>query len=136
MTKAKTTTKEKTQTSAPAKQTKAERLKQIAEQKKALLEEQRALRAEQEETKEERKAARKVQSQARKDIIPQKAAIRDLCASVYSTFSKGGSEPVGKLADDLMEAATTLAGTIRSFAEAEKTMEGVTPEVEDEEEEL
>lgn len=110
---------------------KLEELKEISAQKKALADKQKTLRAELDETKEERKEARKVQAQCRKDIIPQKAVLRDLSAAVYGTFSEADVDAVNKLADDIMNAATELAGTIRSFAEAAKE-----PEVEAEDEEI
>ena len=103
---------------------KLDQLKEINAQKKALADQQKALREELDATKEQRKEARKVQAQARKDVRDEKAAIRDLSANIYEQFSKGDSESIGKLADDIMEAATALSTTVRKFAEAAKEAEG------------
>lgn len=110
---------------------KLDELKKINEEKKALAAKQKALREELDATKEERKEARKVQAQARKDVREQKAELRDLSAKVYEVFSTGDAEVIGKLADDIMESASELSGTIRKFADAAKD-----PEVESTDEEL
>ena len=102
---------------------KLEELKKINEEKKALAAKQKALREELDATKEERKEARKIQAQARKDVREQKADLRDLAAKVYEAFSTNDPEVIGKLADDIMETASELSGTIRKFAEAAKDPE-------------
>jgi len=100
-------------------------LKAIREEKKVLLEKQRALQAQADKGKDERKAARKVQAQARKDVRDQKSEVRDLSANIYSTFSTGTAEEVNTLADELMEASTTLVETVRSFGVAAEEIEGL-----------
>lgn len=102
---------------------KLDELKKINEQKKELAAQQRALREELDATKEERKEARKVQAQARKDVRETKANLRDLSAKVYEAFSSKDSEVIYKLADDIMETASELSGTIRKFADATKDPE-------------
>lgn len=114
---------------------KLEQLRKINAQKKALLEEQRALREELDANKEERKEARKAQAQARKDVKDQKAKVRDLAASIYTQFSKAEPAEIETLADEIMEAATELAGTVRKFAEAAK-VDHVVDEAETEDDEL
>lgn len=99
---------------------KLDELKKINEQKKELAAQQKALREELDATKEQRKEARKVQAQARKDVREQKADLRDLSAKVYEAFSSNDPEVIGKLADDIMESASELSGTIRKFADAAK----------------
>ena len=111
--------------------TKLEQLKKLNAEKKALAEKSKALREELNATKDQRNEARKSQAQARKDVRTGKASIRDLCASIYNTFSKGTPEEIESLADGIMESASELAGTVRKFAEATKD-----PEVETEDEEL
>lgn len=101
---------------------KIEELKTLNAEKKALNEKQKALREELNANKTERIDARKVQAEARKSVIEQKADLRDLTAKTYSTFSKGSAEDVNKLADEIMEVAAELAGTIRKFAEATVTL--------------
>lgn len=110
---------------------KLDELKKINEEKKALAAKQKALREELDATKEQRKEARKTQAQARKDVREQKAELRDLTAKVYETFSTNDPGVIGKLADDIMETASELSGTIRKFADAAKD-----PEVESTGEEL
>ncbi len=111
------------------------KLKEINAQKKALLEQQRALREELDATKEERKEARKVQAQARKDVREQKAELRDLSAKIYETFSTNDPKAIGELADNIMEVASELSGTVRKFGEAAKAVEGIAEDSEDESEE-
>lgn len=104
-------------------------LKKINAEKKALAEKQKALREELDATKEERKQARAAKSEARKQAREIKGTLRDLTATVLPTFKKGSTEEVEQLADNIMEVASELAGTIRKFAEASKD-----PEVESDEE--
>tara|TARA_R110000851_G_scaffold96792_2_gene209951 strand:- start:32015 stop:32353 length:339 start_codon:yes stop_codon:yes gene_type:complete len=109
--------------------TKQEELKSLTAQKKELADRQKAIRDELNATKDDRKESRKVQAQARKDVKGQKTALRDLTASVKETFKEGDLVAIESLADSIMETATELAATVRSFAEA-----GKEPETEDEEE--
>lgn len=102
---------------------KAEQLKEINAQKKALAERQKTLREELDKTKTERSVARKAQAEVRKEVRDQKSDLRDVTVKVYEVFSKGDSEAVDKLADEIMESATELASTIRKFAEASTTLE-------------
>ena len=99
------------------------KIKEVREQKKALLEQQRELQAEADAGKEERKVARKAQAQARKDVREHKAAVRDISAKIYTTFSEGDSEEVNTLADELMESATSLVSAVRSFGSASEELE-------------
>lgn len=108
---------------------KMEELKKINAEKKALAEKQKALREELDATKEQRKAQRTAKSEARKQAREIKGNLRDLTATVLPTFKKGSVEEVEQLADNIMEVASELAGTIRKFAEASKD-----PEVESDEE--
>ena len=103
--------------------TKAEELKQLNADKKALNEKQKAIRDELNETKAERKEIRTTQAAARKAIRGQKSELRDLTAKIYDQFSEGGAKDLNGLADDIMESATELVGTIRSFAEAAGSLE-------------
>lgn len=108
---------------------KMEELKEINAKKKALTEKQKALREELDATKEQRKERRAAKSEARKQAREIKGNLRDLTATVLPTFKKGSVEEVEQLADNIMEVASELAGTIRKFAEASKD-----PEVESDEE--
>lgn len=108
---------------------KMDELKKINAEKKALAEKQKTLREELNATKEERKEARAAKSEARKEVKGVKADLAKLTASTYDVFSKGSVEEVEQLADNIMEVASELAGTIRKFAEASKD-----PEVESDEE--
>ena len=103
--------------------TQAEELKKINVEKKALNEKQKAIRESLNETKAERKEIRTTQAKARKEIRNQKSELRDLTAKIYDAFSDGDSEALGELADEIMESAGTLVGTIRSFAEAAGALE-------------
>ena len=104
---------------------KSDQLKAINAQKKELADQQKVLRDELNESKTERTDARKVQAAARKAVQGQKAELRDITAKVYESFSKSDSEALGKLADEVVEVATELAGTIREFAEAAAVLEGL-----------
>lgn len=104
---------------------KLEELKKLRAEKKALREQEKALREEVDAGKEERKAARKQQAEARKQVREHKAAVRDLNAKIYSTFSEGNSEEVNELADQIMEANSSLVSAVRSFAEAAEQIENL-----------
>jgi len=107
----------------------AEKLKAITAEKKELAAKQKALREELDKGKDVRKVARGIMAQCRKDVRDQKAKVRDLCAKIYSTFSENDVEAIEELADNIMEAATEVTGTVRKFATALKD-----PEDEDAEE--
>ncbi len=92
-------------------------LKKLNDEKKALNEKQKALREKLNAGKSERAEVRKAQAVCRKDSITQKAAIRELSASIYNTLKSSDKVAINKLADDMMEAAAELSGTIRKFAE-------------------
>ena len=98
-------------------------LKQINAEKKALAEKQKALREELDATKEQRKELRTAKADARKQAREIKGNLRDLTATVLPTFKKGSVEEIEKLADEIMEVASELSGTIRKFAEASKDPE-------------
>lgn len=102
-----------------------DKLRSIAAQKKELNEEQKVLRAQIDSNKAERNAARKAQAQARKDVQALKADLRDISAKSYTTFSKGTSEDVTCMADDITETAAELVTAIRSFAKAAETLENI-----------
>jgi hypothetical protein len=96
------------------------KLKEITAKKKALADEQKAIREELNLTKGQRQANRKIQAEARKAVQDQKAKLRDLSATIYKTFSTNDPKAIGELADQMMESASVLSGTIRKFAEASK----------------
>jgi len=102
---------------------KQEELKKLTAEKKELAAKQAAIREELDKTKAERKEARTAQAAARKEVRERKSELRDLSAKVYTTFSSGDSDAINQLADDVMEAATALATTIRSFGEANETLD-------------
>ena len=102
---------------------KIEDLKALNAQKKALNDKQKELREELNANKTERVEARKAQAAARKAALEQKAKLRDLTAKTYNTFSKGTAEEINKLADDIMEVAAELSGTVRKFGKASTTLE-------------
>jgi len=99
-----------------------EELKKLNAEKKALNEKQKALREKANEGKAERTTARKTQSEARKEIVSQKADLRDLTAKIKKSFSTGDHEAISKLADEIMEVSAELTGTVRKFGEAAKTL--------------
>ena len=96
---------------------KQSKMKEIQAQKKALLEEQRTLREELDSTKEERKEQRTNRAQARKDARESKSEVRELSAKVNSTFKTSDPDAIDSLADEIMEAATSLVTNIRKFGE-------------------
>ena len=101
---------------------KQDQLKKINADKKALNDKQKALREELNAGKVERTEARKVQAAVRKEVRDQKSELRDMSAKIYDTFSSGDVEAIGKLADGIMEVSAELAGTVRKFGEATKTL--------------
>ena len=103
--------------------TKAEELKALNAEKKVLNEKQKALRAELNLSKDERKEVRVIQAKARKELKAQKSELRELTAKVYDAFSEGNADTLNELADDIIESATELVGTVRSFAEAAESLE-------------
>jgi len=105
--------------------TKQEQLNELNAKKKALNDEQKTLREELNAGKAERTDARKDQAKARKTVRDQKSDLRDLSAKIYTTFSDGNSEAVNKLADEIMEVAAELAGTVREFGKASSVLEAL-----------
>jgi len=97
-------------------------LKKVREEKKALNEKQKALQEKANEGKAERTEARKAQATARKAVREQKAELRELSAKIYTAFSSGKAEAIDKVADEIMEASAELAGSVRAFGAAAKTL--------------
>ncbi len=100
----------------------ASKLKELAQKKKLLNEEQRRLRELLNTNKDQRKASRKVQAEVRGLVLKGKAALRELTAETSILFSKGTSTELHTLADNITNIASTLAESIRQFADATKVI--------------
>ena len=103
--------------------TKQEQLKAINAPKKELADKQKTLREELNATKDQRKEAREAKVTARKNTKEMKSELRDISSSILNVFKSNNVEEIETLADEVMEVATKLAESIRSFAEASKEPE-------------
>ena len=94
--------------------TKQERLKEITRQKKELADQQKELREELNATKGERKALRKAQIESRKKIKECKSTLRELTSAIYNVVNGHDWSEMDALADEITEAASSLAIAIRN----------------------
>jgi len=102
---------------------KLDELKAVRARKKELREQEKELLGEVNEGKTERLAVKKEQAACRKAATSQKAELRKLTADIYKAFSNGDAGDLHKLADDLTEAGTGLAQTVRNFAKSIESLE-------------
>jgi len=101
--------------------------KELVEERRKLAEKLKEIRNAKNANKEERKNARTANAVLRKELIPQLASVRDNVSGkmVFNTFSKGTSEEINKLADEVINSAAVVAESIRSFVENKNKIDGV-----------
>lgn len=102
-----------------------EQLIKLSRQKKLIATKQKQLRVEFNKGRVERTEANKVKATARKAVRETKTELRELGATIYSEFSRGDTEALDTLADNIETLSAKLVNTVRSFAEAQDKIDGL-----------
>ena len=100
-----------------------EQLKALNVQKKQINERTKALHAEFNKGKDQRIKSGKEKAAARKLVGKAKSELRTLGSEVYHHFSEGDVDTIRELANDIENASKSYVDAIRSFADAEDSLE-------------